>query len=493
MSPLSLLPWAALIIGFADGKHLRSSLPSEIQNDERNLIINGDDASETRYPWMVRYRYDETLCGGSLIVSPQGEKMASVIQNMRQFVPHTSFLSTPQAPDLVLTAGHCYTDDQNLGEAQVSRYDLHRSYESFEVRRVVERYPHPRYRHSTTDQFNPSNDIAILKLNTPVNSVEPVKLNFDESFPSSKTDSEGNLPSLTILGWGSTTNGGVGTTMDPSNVLQEATTHYVPFEQCATARDPSTGYMYGYSISRTVVGGDWLCTQNQSSASCRGDSGGPVFSPRSSESEQDVLVAVISSSVGGCDNEYLPQINQRISHHAEWIKQVGCEVSANPPADWRCGETESPTKAPTPAPTAAPTKSPIRTPAPSVATTEAPSTTITSSPTISATSSKVTHAPSLGPTQKPTSSPTESPFRKPIDSQTQSEPSETQSEPSEPQSSSGGFRGGRGGEKGQLQDKKFAKQDDCDNAPAWRLGCIVRKNGIFRRRKDGGLGDGAWF
>ena len=40
----------------------------------RELIINGDDAGRGRYPWMVRYSYFNTLCGGSLIVSSGANK-----------------------------------------------------------------------------------------------------------------------------------------------------------------------------------------------------------------------------------------------------------------------------------------------------------------------------------------------------------------------------------------------------------------------------------
>lgn len=40
------------------------------QASQRQLIIDGDDAQQGRYPWMVRYSYMNKLCGGSLIVSP---------------------------------------------------------------------------------------------------------------------------------------------------------------------------------------------------------------------------------------------------------------------------------------------------------------------------------------------------------------------------------------------------------------------------------------
>lgn len=225
---------------------------------------------------------------------------------------------------MVLTAAHCFKNNQNLGEAQVGRYNLGSSSENFQGIDVTQRFAHGRYRHG--GRFNPANDIAILKLSEPVRNIDPVTLNFNSSFPSSESDE------LRMLGWGTTSNSGT----RREDILQEAETYYVPFDQCAVARDPTSGYLYGYSTRRTVVGPDWLCTQNDDAASCKGDSGGPIITPRSSSSEQDVLVGVISSSLGGCNNQYLPQINQRISHHAEWIKGIGCEHSSNPPADWTC-------------------------------------------------------------------------------------------------------------------------------------------------------------
>lgn len=239
---------------------------------------------------------------------------------------------------MVLTAAHCFSSDDKLGEAQISRYNIGRDSESYSNRQVVERFPHQNYKHGGSRYFNPSNDIAILKLSSPVIDVEPVKLNFDSSLP--PVGDGDAADSLLMLGWGSTNNG-VGVSMRRSDLLQEAPTHYVPFEECAVASDPTTGLLYGYSPKRTVVKDDWLCTQNIDAASCNGDSGGPIIIPRASSDEPDILVGLISSSLGGCDNEYLPQINQRISHHMDWIKTVGCEESSNPPADWKCPGTRA--------------------------------------------------------------------------------------------------------------------------------------------------------
>lgn len=232
-----------------------------------------------------------------------------------------------------MTAAHCF-DERDLGIAQVSRFDLSIADEGNPNQAVVDRIQHPGFRNG--GRFNPNNDLAILKLERPVTSVTPAKLNFDASFP----DESGASPELEMIGWGSTTNG-VDAPLQRSDILQESTTSYVPFAECAVAKDPSSGVLFGYSERRTVVQQSWLCTQSEETAHCKGDSGGPIFQPRSSSDGQDTLVGVISTSVGGCDNAHLPQISLRVSSYADWIMEVGCTASANPPADWNCPGSRS--------------------------------------------------------------------------------------------------------------------------------------------------------
>jgi hypothetical protein len=59
----------------------------------------------------------------------------------------------------------------------------------------------------------------------------------------------------------------------------------------------------------------------------------------------------------------LPDINQRVSFHQDWIREAGCALSEEPPADWNCASdvTNSPVATPTtqsPVVVAAPTRQP---------------------------------------------------------------------------------------------------------------------------------------
>jgi hypothetical protein len=74
---------------------------------------------------------------------------------------------------------------------------------------------------------------------------------------------------------------------------------------------------------------------------------------------------VISGASGYCGQPYLPLWNNRVSYYENWIKDVGCELSTMPPAQWGCPEKptnppiDPPTDAPIDPPTDAPTNPPI--------------------------------------------------------------------------------------------------------------------------------------
>jgi hypothetical protein len=309
---------------------------------------------------------------------------------------------------MILTNAHCWEEGSDLGIGILGTLLRTERQPQFPV---VARVPHPNY---AREPFF-SNDVALVKLEgVPPDAFRPIQLNFDPEIPAQAGDE------LVILGWGSVTNG-EDAPLQPSNELLEATTQYVPFETCAVAEDPETGAKYGNSVTNTGVGPDWLCTQDPVGATCKGknptavnireedhtsihlfihpiihpvvsliihllfvlvcfgnlgDSGGPVIragvNPRS-----DLLVGVISGASGGCDNQYLPQINQRVSWHRDWIVSTVCELSEYPPAEFGCpgSETTPPVTAPptTTAPVPVPTNLPTTAPVP-VPTTDSPTT-----------------------------------------------------------------------------------------------------------------------
>ena len=103
-------------------------------------VIGGTDAAKGAWPWQIgMYRHGFFICGGTLI-----------------------------APNWVLTASHCVVSYGRVGSAsdyEIVVGDLHRQLnDTTEQKHKVERIvPHPNYDGNTIN-----NDIALMKLQTPV-------------------------------------------------------------------------------------------------------------------------------------------------------------------------------------------------------------------------------------------------------------------------------------------------------------------------------------
>jgi secreted trypsin-like serine protease len=267
-------------------------------------IVNGQDVPQDRFTWFVRVLGAKNggssfgACGGSLI-----------------------------APDVAITAAHCDFASRVI----VNPYNVDEVNES-NRRELVQIVPHPNYPQELILEY----DVMLLKFDSPITDYEPVMLNFDNNVPS-ETGEE-----LLILGFGSTIGGKETAQEDPPNeqstILLQAPTEYVSFDDCAVAADPDTGFSYGRSPENTQVTDSWFCTMKTDpmTSTCFGDSGGPII-VEGSQRQSDLLVAVISGASGYCGNPYLPLWNQRVSYHKDWILEVGCQLSAKPPAYWNCG------------------------------------------------------------------------------------------------------------------------------------------------------------
>jgi secreted trypsin-like serine protease len=269
-------------------------------NGPQTRIVNGQNAPKDRFPWFVRLLSGSPItngvvsaCGGSLI-----------------------------APDLVITAAHC----ENPVNANVNPYVVDQVDTSLQ-RKVVAIFRHPNF----PQELQVDYDVMIIKLESPITDVQPVHLNYDEGTPARSGEQ------LSILGFGSTIPGSSAPIVT-SETLQIASTDYVSFEDCAVAEDPVTGYKNGVSTENTVVEPWWLCTlksRPEVTATCFGDSGGPVIRQGSNPSS-DLLVGVISGGSSFCGNEHVPSWNNRVSYFTDWITSVGCDLSDSPPTYWNC-------------------------------------------------------------------------------------------------------------------------------------------------------------
>lgn len=173
------------------------------------------------------------------------------------------------APDMALFAAHC----GSAAQAIIGPYNLDDVQGGY--RNVILTVPHPNY---PSGDLLVNFDISIAFFDRPSTDKKPIKLNFDDSLPSTSGEP------LTMLGFGSVIGGKETFTPDGPNqqarILQVAPTEYVSFDDCAVAVDPESGNGYGVSPTDTIVQPHWFCTLLNdpiTTSTCYGDSGGRKF------------------------------------------------------------------------------------------------------------------------------------------------------------------------------------------------------------------------
>lgn len=161
-----------------------------------NRIIGGSNTAPGQYPY---YTYLEIRTDGG------------------NFICSATFIWR----DMLLTSAHCIVDlqldgleilgiDSWIGLQNQNERDL------ADYRQVELAIPHPEYNLDTEE-----NDIALLKLTSPIRDRVPVKLNWNKHKPQDGAVTE-------VLGFGTTV---AGDTSFP-DILQKATVLVIPFEDC---------------------------------------------------------------------------------------------------------------------------------------------------------------------------------------------------------------------------------------------------------------------
>lgn len=266
----------------------------------RRTVVGGIFSELYRYPYMVTLqykfaRYTHThVCGASLI-----------------------------APDIVLSAAHCYESSWGTPQVVIGDYDLSDNSYSTEVFDVELLAIHPDW--SFDYKGNPwfLNDLILFKiLNGEQSTKQPIRLNSNPNIPSPSH----NKDKLVVMGWGATEYSA------KSTRLKETTLEHQPDYMCFSSFPDQ-------NIDPSIL----LCAQDLDGVvnedSCRGDSGGPIII-KGGSSSQDLQVGLVSSGPMPCAQDK-PGYYTEISYFYDWIKQLTCNSSASPPSHFQCPPTPS--------------------------------------------------------------------------------------------------------------------------------------------------------
>lgn len=230
------------------------------------------------------------------------------------------------SPEWVLTAAHCIDNDiRRRGAVRVGAFDApytsgQNGGQTVEYFTLADVTTHPNYNSNTMN-----NDFALLKLDGQ-SSITPVNMDGSSISNSFSTD-QGNLWAIGL--------GALYYEGSSPDTLKHVQVKYVSNSDCMSE--------YGYDNGE--ITNNMMCARDTDKDSCQGDSGGPLY-----DSENNVLVGVVSFGIGCADSNY-PGVYARVSSQYDWIKSTICEDSSNPPT-W-CGNT--PVESPVASPVASPT------------------------------------------------------------------------------------------------------------------------------------------
>ncbi|HYF66250.1 MAG TPA: trypsin-like serine protease [Herpetosiphonaceae bacterium] len=250
-------------------------------------IVGGVEAAPGAWPWMVRLKLGQYMCGGSLVTA-----------------------------EWIVTAAHCV---EGISASQSTAYlgDHDRTVvESSEQSRAVSQIIiHPNYNTSNSDS-----DIALIKL------ASPATLNSRVGLVPMVTSSDSALFAVgvnaTVTGWGTTSSGG----SSPAKLRQVA----VPIVSNATC---NASISYNGRITANM-----LCAGYAQGGkdSCQGDSGGPLVVPNGSSWK---LAGVVSWGDGcAAANKY--GVYTRLVNFVSWVNGY-ITSTPPPPASLKNGGFES--------------------------------------------------------------------------------------------------------------------------------------------------------
>lgn len=247
--------------------------------DSANAIINGSDPEENEFPWIAtivkkgNFSTVPVIGGGALL----GDQwIVTTAHSLVEESPATLEIWL-QAPDLT---------------------DLSRRIR----RNILAIYRHPDF---VTASGTSLNDVAMLLLDQPVSSIDPVPFETSE-------DGLFEMDAVLTAGWGTIVPGEPA----PSTQLQKAGLELL-------TRGDANAFYGGILTIAHIPARDPLAL----SMPCFGDSGGPLLKEINGV---DTLIGLVSFGPSDCDDPSIPSIFTNITAYDEWIQDLLDETAIPP-------------------------------------------------------------------------------------------------------------------------------------------------------------------
>uniref|UniRef100_A0A674PAK6 pancreatic elastase II n=1 Tax=Takifugu rubripes TaxID=31033 RepID=A0A674PAK6_TAKRU len=235
-------------------------------------VVNGEDVNPHSWPWQVSLQSDSSgrwshVCGGTLISS-----------------------------EWVLTAAHCI-DDEHGHRVLLGKHILGASEEASQSRSTALIIAHEDY-----NILLSRNDIALIKLSSPVNASDTVTA---ACLPDQGLILPHGAPCY-VTGWGRLSTDG-----PQADVLQQVLLPVVDHDTCSQ----DDWWSVLATDKMVCAGGDGIA------AGCNGDSGGPL-NYQAADGSWEVHGVVSFGSGQGCNVPKKPTVFTQVSSYISWINWV---------------------------------------------------------------------------------------------------------------------------------------------------------------------------